>query len=146
VCPSASCDASSTYNLPCHRDINLIMAKPETDAAREHRITMEIVVDAYNEEECAMAWYCYLEEQLAFPFEARVCRAMAASTLHPGENVSVIRLAHDELCRVSIFVWVRYNQLETVVPLAQLVPTRADKNTRRAVADWVYWLDQGYSF
>nr|WP_256927946.1 calcium-binding protein [Caballeronia sordidicola] len=76
---------------------------------------MEIVVDAYNEEECAMAWYCHLEEQLAFPFEARVRHAMAVSSLHPGENVSVIRLAHDELCRVSIFVWVRYNQQEILV-------------------------------
>jgi hypothetical protein len=122
------------------------MAKPETDAAREHRITMEIVVDAYNEEECAMAWHCYLDDHLGFPFEARVRHAMAASPLHPGENVSVIRLAHDELCRVSIFVWVRYNQQEILVPLAQLVPTSADKNTKRAVADWIYWHDQGYSF
>ncbi len=122
------------------------MAKPETDAAREHRISMEIVVDAYDDEECAMAWHCYLEEQLAFPFEARVRHAMAASPLHSGENVSVIRLAHDELCRVSIFVWVRYNQQEIFAPLAQLAPTSADKNTRRAVADWIYWHDQGYSF
>jgi Calcium binding len=122
------------------------MAKPETDAARELRISMEIVVDAYDDEECAMAWHCYLEEQLAFPFEARVRHAMTASSLHSGENVSVIRLAHDELCRVSIFVWVRYNQQEILAPLAQLAPTSADKNTRRAVADWIYWHDQGYSF
>jgi len=71
---------------------------------------------------------------------------MAASPLHPGENVSVLRVAHDELCRVSIFVWVRYNQQEILVPLAQLVPTSADKNTKQAVADWIYWHDQGYSF
>jgi hypothetical protein len=57
------------------------MAKPETAAAREHRISMEIVVDAYNEEECAMAWHCYLDDHLGFPFEARVRHTMTANWL-----------------------------------------------------------------
>ena len=29
----------------------------ETDGARERRIVMEIVVDAYNEQQRAMGWY-----------------------------------------------------------------------------------------
>ncbi|WP_224010352.1 calcium-binding protein [Cupriavidus pinatubonensis] len=33
------------------------MAKPSGNQ-HEQRISMEIVVDAYTEEECAMAWYC----------------------------------------------------------------------------------------
>jgi hypothetical protein len=32
------------------------------DEAREERLTMDIVVDAYNEQERAIGWYCYLEE------------------------------------------------------------------------------------
>ncbi|KWA86272.1 hypothetical protein WL29_10980 [Burkholderia ubonensis] len=48
------------------------------DAKREHRISMEIVVDAYTEEECAMAWSCHLEDQLSFPFKARVRQTMSA--------------------------------------------------------------------
>ena len=32
----------------------------ETNEARERRITMEAVVDAYNEEERAIGWYYYL--------------------------------------------------------------------------------------
>lgn len=31
------------------------------DKAREHRIAMEAVVDAYHETERAMGWYYYLE-------------------------------------------------------------------------------------
>ncbi len=50
------------------------MANMKRNAEREHRIEMEVVVDAYNEEERAMGWYCYLEEQLTFPFK------------HPGIN------------------------------------------------------------
>ena len=73
------------------------MPNPRIDRKREHRITMEIVVDAYNEEERAMGWYCYLEEQLTFPFEARVRQAMAASPLRTGETVSATGLAHEDL-------------------------------------------------
>ena len=36
------------------------MPVPPEDAEREGRITMEIVVDAYDEGERAMGWYCYL--------------------------------------------------------------------------------------
>ena len=122
------------------------MPKPRIDRKREHRIAMEIVVDAYNEEERAMSWYYYLEEQLTFPFEARVRQVMAASPLRPDETASVTGLAHGDLCRVGIFVWVRCNQLDLVVPLAQLVPVRLDEPTRVAVADWHYWHDQGYAF
>jgi Calcium binding len=32
------------------------------DEARDRRITMEIVVDAYTEDERVTGWYCYLEE------------------------------------------------------------------------------------
>ncbi|CAP63830.1 MULTISPECIES: calcium-binding protein [Cupriavidus] len=121
------------------------MAKPGVNQ-HEQRISMEIVVDAYTEEECAMAWYCHLEDSLSFPFEARVHQAMAASPLRAGERVSVIVLAHDQLCRVAIFVRAQHNRRELVVPLAQLVPVRADQSTRLAVSDWHYWCDQGYSF
>ena len=44
---------------------------------REQRIEMEVVVDAYNAEERAMGWYCYLEEKLKFPFKAR-CKSKRA--------------------------------------------------------------------
>jgi hypothetical protein len=130
--------------LPLQSDI--IMSKPGINPQREHRITMEIVVDAYNEEECAMAWYCHLEEHLAFPFEARVRHAMDASPLCRGERVTVTGLAHDELCRVNIFVQVRHQRREMVVPLAQLVPVGTNKRAQLAITDWHYWHDQGYSF
>ena len=112
----------------------------------EQRISMQIVVDAYSEEECAMAWYCHLEGSLSFPFAARVRLAMDASPLRSGERVTVLRLAHDQLCRASIFVQTLHNQRETVVPLAKHVPVRTDHDTRLAVADWHYWHDHGYSF
>jgi hypothetical protein len=49
-----------------------VMAPVKRDEKREHRITMEIVVDAYGPEEQAMGWYYYLDDRMQFPFEA-VC-------------------------------------------------------------------------
>ncbi len=40
------------------------MPKVAKNASREHRIDMEIIVDAYNEDERAMGWYYYLEDTL----------------------------------------------------------------------------------
>jgi len=125
---------------------NDIMARTKLNAERERRIEMEVVVDAYNEEERAMGWYCYLEEQLAFPFEGRIRKAMTSSPLRPGQTVTVTRLAHEDLCRVGIFVWVSSNQRDLVAPLAQIIPLNCDKATREAIADWHYWHDQGYAF
>ena len=122
------------------------MAKKKLNAEREHRIEMEIVVDAYTEEECAMSWYCYLEEQLSFPFKASVRKPMDSSPLPTGEHVCVTGLAHEDLCRVGIFVWVRWKERDVVAPLAQIAPLSGDKPTQVAVADWHYWHDQGRTF
>ncbi|WP_434667612.1 calcium-binding protein [Paraburkholderia sp. A3BS-1L] len=122
------------------------MARTRLNAEREHRIEMEVVVDAYTEEERALSWYYYLEEQLSFPFQANVRKAMASSPLPAGEQVSVTALAHEDLCRVGIFVWARWGERDVVAPLAQLVSLNSDKSTRVAVMDWHYWHDQGYVF
>lgn len=47
------------------------MERVKEDKEREGRIEMEIVVDAYDEEERAMGWYYYLEDQMRFPFNER---------------------------------------------------------------------------
>lgn len=39
------------------------MSKAKIDEARENRIIMEVVVDAYDEER-AMGWYYYLDDSL----------------------------------------------------------------------------------
>jgi hypothetical protein len=52
--------------------------------ARERRIAMEAVVDAYNSEERAMGWYYYLEERLKVPFQARCQSKREISPLRIG--------------------------------------------------------------
>ena len=114
--------------------------------ARERRIEMEIVVDAYNSEERAMGWYCYLEERLKVPFRARCKSRRAISPLLIREEVNVLGMAPEEECECEMFVRVRWRGRHLMAPLSQLEPFAADPETKEAVADWHYWLGRGYEF
>ena len=122
------------------------MTKPKIDAAREHRIEMEVVVDAYGPEEQAMGWYYCLDEKLHVPFEARVHTKRPTSPLAIGDKVEVLGMAPEEECESDMFVWVHWPKRKLVVPLSQLVPQTGDEATKEAVADWHYWVSQGYQF
>jgi hypothetical protein len=58
--------------------------KPRRDDARKERISMEIVVDCYNEDERATGWYNYLEDKLHTPFLRRCIEERAISPLPVG--------------------------------------------------------------
>lgn len=119
------------------------MGKRERDAARRRRIEMEIVADAYNEAEVAMAWYNYLEEVLAFPFRAECSKYRGISPLVVGEQVDVIGLGPEEECGHEVFVSIDWEQRDLAVPLDQLTPLNANRRTTTAVEDWHYWAEQG---
>lgn len=122
------------------------MAKRK-DKERENRIAMEIVADAHDPEEQAMGWYYYLEEQLAFPFTARCIARRVISPLRVGDEVEVIGMPQEEECEHEAFVTIRWEREGLAVPLSQLKPIRGtDEDTRQAVADWHYWVSQGYCF
>jgi hypothetical protein len=122
------------------------MAENREDSEREDRITMEIVVDAYNSDERAMGWYCYLEDALAFPFGACCIAKRPISPLKPNDRVEVIGMAPSEECLREMFVTIRRKGDELAVPLSQLEPTSSDARTRQAVGDWHYWVEQRYEF
>ena len=120
---------------------------PRQNKAREKRITMEIVVDAYGPEEQAMSWYSYLEEKLQFLFTA-VCNVKRAiSPLQIRDEVDVIGMAPEEECEKEMFVTVRWERDGLAVPLSQLTPINSTaKQTKEAVEDWHYWVQMGYQF
>lgn len=120
------------------------MSGTEKDEAREYRISMEIIVDAYDEEEQAMGWYYYLQDNMQFPFPARCVRTMARSPLHEGEQITVIQMAPENECLHEMIVEIQWQEHRLSVPLVQLQPLSKDKKTREAVADWHYWIVRGY--
>jgi len=122
------------------------MPKPKPNHTRERRISDEIVVDAYNEEERAMGWHCYLDEKLAFPFKARCIAPRTLSPLKKGEEVEVLAMADADDCMREMFVLVRFDGRRLGVPLSQLEPVASKGETRQAMEDWRYWVAMGYEF
>ena len=121
------------------------MSKVEKDEAREHRIEMEIVVDAYNEEERALGWYYYLESHLRFPFKARCIAERRISPLKAGEEIQVVGMTSEEDCMSEVFVEVFWSRRTFGVPLSQLEAIDVDSTTQEAIEDWHYWAAMGYS-
>ena len=122
------------------------MARVGKDDAREHRIDMEVVVDAYGEEERAMGWYTYLDDNLAFPFQARCIAARRTSPLQPGEVVEVTGMAPAEDCEHDMLVDVQWQGRRLAVPLSQLEGVAVNDATEEAIGDWHYWVARGYEF
>ena len=122
------------------------MAKPRKNSTREQRIEDEIVVDAYGPEERAMGWYYYLEDKIRFPFRARCAASKVVSPLKKGETVEVLRLAPEEACADDMLVLIRWGARKVAVPLSQLTAIEENESTDQAIADWQYWVAQGYLF
>lgn len=122
-------------------------AKVTRDEDREHRIVMEIVVDAYDPDERAMGWYYYLQEQLQFPFAATCVAKRAISPLRVKDKVEVIGMPGQDECEREVFVNIRWEEDGLAVPLSQLIPLRSvNEPTKEAVQDWHYWVRMGYRF
>ena len=109
---------------------------------------MEIVVDAYGEDERAMGWYYYLDDKLQFPFTATCIAKRAISPLRVGDEVEVIGMTGEDECSHEMFVSMRWDRKEGLaVPLSQLKPAgHTDERTREAIEDWHYWVRMGYEF
>lgn len=119
------------------------MVEVEKDEAREYRISMEVIVDAYGAVEQAMGWYYYLDDKITFPFLARCSRTVAISPLREGEQVTAVRMAPEDECLGEMFVEINWQERIYCVPLAQLLPLDVDEQTKEAVEDWHYWTARG---
>ena len=122
------------------------MPKVKKDETREHRIMMEIVVDAYGAEEQAMGWYYYLEDTLEFPFTARCIAKRPISPLKVGDEIEAYGMAPENECEHEMFVMMPWDRDGLAVPLTQLEVIHGDEKTKEAVKDWHYWIGRGYTF
>lgn len=118
----------------------------EKDEMRENRIAWGITVDAYDEKECAMGWYYYLDSNLHFPFYARCICDKECSPLITGEVVQVVGMASERCCLHDMCVEIQGSARKYTVPLSQLRAINGDEETNQAIEDWHYWLKRGYSF
>lgn len=129
------------------------MSEPPKDTAREERISMEIVVDAYDREEVALSWYYHLDEALGYasePILARCIAERAISPLQVGDEVEIVGMAPAEECECEMFVMIRWGtpaeKQGLGVPLSQLQLYSGDQAALQAAEDWHYWVSRGYQF
>ena len=92
------------------------MSAPKKNKAREHRISMEIVVDANGPEEQAMGWYYYLDDNLRFPFTARCTAERAISPLREGDEVEIVGMAPESECQHEMFVETPWERRTLAIP------------------------------
>ena len=92
------------------------MAGAKKDDAREHRIHMEVIVDAYGEEERAMGWYYYLEDKIEFPFQAKCIAERRSSPLKRGEVLEVTGMSPEEDCGHDMLVDVQWQGRSLALP------------------------------
>ncbi|MDZ8051811.1 MAG: calcium-binding protein [Aulosira sp. ZfuVER01] len=126
------------------------MPSVELDQTRENRIKTEIIVDAEDKEERAMAWYDYLDDTLNFPFMGKWTKKGRKSSSPQEKQVEVLGMAPDDECEKDMFVEVVYpdGKDEDVFSarLSEIEIIDADEETQEALADWQYWLARGYKF
>ena len=122
------------------------MTRQAKDEAREERIHMQIIVDAYGPEEQAISWYNYLDDTLQFPFKARCIFRRSTSPLEPDDKVEVLGMASAEDCEHDILVMIPWKRRQLAVPLMQLEGVQVDEETQQAIEDWQYWVNRGYEF
>ena len=107
---------------------------------------MEIVVDAYDEDERAMGWYNYLEDKLDVPFRPGASRSGRSRRWRWATR------SRWSACRRRTSASGRCSsrsagaRAKLAVPLSQLEVIEADDETRQAVEDWHYWVAMGYEF
>ena len=115
------------------------------DPDRENRLMMEIIVDAYGPEEQAMGWYYYLDDKITFPFNATCILERKTSPLRLGDKVEIQDMASEDECEHEMFVEISWKGRILAIPLSQVKPVeKTDDLTKEAVADWHYWVEQGY--
>ncbi len=120
--------------------------KTKKDNTREERIVNEIIVDAYDADEQSTGWYYYLAETISFPFTAFCKSKRAISPLRIGDEIEPYAMAPENECNHEMFVMMPWEKDGLAVPLSQLKVVHGDDGTEKAVLDWNYWVDRGYSF
>ncbi len=89
-----------------------------------------------------MGWYAYLDDTMDFPFEARCITEREESPLEEGETAHVVGMSPAEPTLSQMFVIIEWMNRELGVPLEQLEPVKASRDTKQAIADWQYWLSR----
>ncbi|MDM8566965.1 calcium-binding protein [Candidatus Halobeggiatoa sp. HSG11] len=119
-----------------------------TEEGIRERIDYEIIVDCYDEHEQGMGWITYLEENMEFPFKARIIEKSRVSALKVDDIIKVIGIDID--VEPEHFhhaeVEVEKDDRQYFVPLSNIKGIDADEETEQAINDWHFWKKEYFKF
>jgi len=118
------------------------MKKTKKDPLRKEDIQNESIVDAWGQEERPWADITTWRTKS----QARCTVTRAVSPLAKVKPVEVQCMAPEDGCSADMLVLIRWQSRTVVVRLAQLAGVNVDESTAEAIADWHYWIAQGYCF
>jgi hypothetical protein len=81
-----------------------------------------------------------------------ICKSCARKARHDRvrqqerHEYEVLRLAPEEACTGDMLVLIRWHDRNVAIPLSQLTAIDENESTDQAIADWQYWVAQGYLF
>jgi len=114
------------------------------NASLETYIREEILVDTYDESEVMSSWYSYLEDNIRFPFEAKirgnlVFKKKAGSRL----EATLLEMADFKYCGL-LQMWALGHTGSSDFLfhffLSDISEVLADDQTLQALRNWQYWV------
>jgi hypothetical protein len=112
----------------------------EKDGERDHRIHDEIIVDAYGEEEQAMSWYYYMEENLEFPMKAKVKLRLRGGKTEE-KAVKIVEIDPESETSLTLRLGMTEGKSDRVqyISPADIVRIQTTEENLEVLNDWLYW-------
>jgi len=113
-----------------------------TEAKMNEIIMMEIVVDAKDDDDVAMGWFYYMQDELEFPFEAEMeSKNRRDETTVIQVDVLDLSSSNQNNTSPEVILEVSEKGSERVmdVRISKLQNIKGEESTENAVAIWKYW-------
>lgn len=102
-----------------------------SESDREKRIEI-ILIDAYGEDEQDIAFCCYLEDYLSFPFEARIRNLSSSASFIVLGFSSVV--PHLIVCDINL------NETKSKMPITEIEPVDKHSSNNMIIDDYLHFL------
>ena len=112
----------------------------EHDEEREHRIHYEIIVDAYDEYEQAMGWYIHMNDNLAFPMEAKAQLRLRGGKIEE-KTVKIVEVDPKSETSLTLRLGITEGKSDRAQYISpeDIVSINTSEENLEILNDWLYW-------
>ena len=96
-----------------------------------------ILTDAYSEDEIQTAFYCYLEDYIKFPFEAKIKNEKNSKNFKVLRFTSIV--SHRVVCEIEFEEGIRSR-----MPLTEIEPLDKKSSNNTVINDYLKFIKEDY--